>query len=107
MDLVQLVHQLGPRGRAAVAEQLGANAELFRPDYERIRITVTAHSTSVRVSCTVTVIARSRKAKSPACRLASCATSHGKRRSARCWWLLAGGGCGAAAVEPRKIWGQS
>jgi hypothetical protein len=26
MDLAQLVHQLGPHGRAAVAEQLGANA---------------------------------------------------------------------------------
>jgi hypothetical protein len=30
MDLAQLVHQLGPHGRAAVAEQLGANAEFFR-----------------------------------------------------------------------------
>jgi hypothetical protein len=29
MDLAQLVH-LGPHGRAAVAEQLGANAEFFR-----------------------------------------------------------------------------
>jgi len=29
MDLAQLVHQLGPHGRAAVAEQLGANAEFF------------------------------------------------------------------------------
>src|SRR6185436_19264199 len=28
MDLAQLVHQLGPHGRAAVAEQLGANAGL-------------------------------------------------------------------------------
>ena len=27
MDLAQLVHQLGPHGRAAVAEQLGANAD--------------------------------------------------------------------------------
>jgi hypothetical protein len=30
MDLAQLVHQLGPHGRAAVTEQLGANAEFFR-----------------------------------------------------------------------------
>jgi hypothetical protein len=30
MDLAQLVHQLGPHGRTAVAEQLGANAEFFR-----------------------------------------------------------------------------
>jgi hypothetical protein len=29
MDLAQLVH-LGPHGRVAVAEQLGANAEFFR-----------------------------------------------------------------------------
>jgi hypothetical protein len=29
-DSAQLVHQLGPHGRAAVAEQLGANAEFFR-----------------------------------------------------------------------------
>jgi hypothetical protein len=28
MDLAQLVHQLGPYDRAAVAEQLGANAGL-------------------------------------------------------------------------------
>jgi hypothetical protein len=37
MDLAQLVHQLGPHGRAAVAEQLGANA---------ITVTVTVQSTT-------------------------------------------------------------
>jgi hypothetical protein len=30
MDLAQLVHQLGPHGRTAVAEQLDASAEFFR-----------------------------------------------------------------------------
>jgi len=30
MDLAPLVRQLGPQDRAAVAEQLDANAELFR-----------------------------------------------------------------------------
>jgi hypothetical protein len=39
MDLAELVHQLGPHGRAAVAEQLGANA-----DYGDSTVTVISSS---------------------------------------------------------------
>jgi hypothetical protein len=41
MDFAQLVHQLGPHGRAAVAEQLGANAAFVRN--RQIFVTLGSH----------------------------------------------------------------